>query len=89
MLVTLLGKIQNVKQIPFAFAAYDQVRRPRSQKVVTTSREAGRLGAFEEEGVGSNIEKVRERLSNRMHWIWNRDMVAQNAEAVRLFEESL
>ncbi|MCJ1403818.1 hypothetical protein MMC11_007041 [Xylographa trunciseda] len=89
VLETLLGKVQTTDQIPHAFAAYDQVRRPRSQRNVTTSREAGLLVGMKQEGVGSDLRKMKERLDVRMHWIWNRSMEAQNAEAVRLFEESL
>jgi hypothetical protein len=34
-----------------AFAAYDKVRRPRTQRVVETSRARGRLLSLEEEGI--------------------------------------
>ena len=89
VLVTLLGKVETPKQLPNAFAAYDQIRRPRSQKIVTTSRDSGRLTAMREEGIGDDIKKIGEKMSTRMHWIWNRDLAAQNREAVTLFEESL
>ena len=89
VLETLLGLVKDTKFIPNAFAAYDQVRKPRSQRVVKTSREAGLLVSMLTEGVGSDLEKIRERLETRMHWIWNRDLERQNAEAVALFEESL
>ena len=89
VLETLLGKVTTTEHIPNAFAAYDQVRRPRSQKVVTTSREAGLLVGMKEEGVESDLRKMKKKLDTRMHWIWNRDLVAQNEEALRLFEESL
>ena len=89
VLETLLGRLHNPKYIPNAFVSYDQVRRARSQRVVKTSREAGRLLAMMEEGVGSDLEKIRERLETRMHWIWNRDMEKQNGEAIAIFEESL
>lgn len=89
VLETLLGRVREAKFIPNAFAAYDQVRKPRSQRVVKTSREAGKLVGMLAEGVGSDLQKIRERLETRMHWIWNRDLEKQNAEAVALFEESL
>ena len=72
-----------------AFLAYDQVRRVRTQRVVSTSRDSGQLVGMRAEGVGSDLEKMRQLLSFRVHWIWNRDMVAQNREAVQLFKESL
>lgn len=89
VLETLLGRVHDSKYIPNAFAAYDQVRRPRSQRVVKTSRESGMLFSMLTKGVGSDVEKIRERTETRMHWIWNRDLEKQNAEAVALFEESL
>ena len=89
VLSTLISKVTSPSQIPNAFIAYDQVRRPRTQRVITTSREMGRLQGFMQEGVGNDIEKIRQAMSSRMNWIWQRDMVAQNKEAVALFEESL
>ncbi len=89
VLETLLGRLRDPKYIPNAFVSYDQVRRARSQRVVKTSREAGRLVAMMAEGVGSDVEKIRDKLETRMHWIWNRDLEKQNAEAIALFEESL
>lgn len=89
VLETLLGRVDDAKSIANAFVAYDQVRRPRSQRVVKTSREAGRLVGMLTEGVGSDLGKIRERLETRMHWIWNRDLEKQNAEALALLEESL
>ncbi|KAL6720002.1 hypothetical protein ACLMJK_001923 [Lecanora helva] len=89
VLVALLSKVTDPKQIPHAFAAFDLVRRPRTQKVMETSLEAGYLQGMMQEGVGDDIEKVRELMSTRMHWIWNRDLDAQNEEAIALFHERL
>lgn len=33
VLETLLGRVEDMKHIPNVFAAYDQVRRPRTQRV--------------------------------------------------------
>ncbi|KAK4692408.1 salicylate hydroxylase, partial [Lecanoromycetidae sp. Uapishka_2] len=90
VLSTLLSKINNpASEIPNAFTAYDQVRRPRSQRVVKTSREAGDLYGMKAPNVGDDLGKMAEAMATRMHWIWQRDMSAQNREAVELFEESL
>ncbi|GAO52063.1 hypothetical protein G7K_6150-t1 [Saitoella complicata NRRL Y-17804] len=56
------------------FTAYDHVRRHRSQKVVTTSREAGMIYDFEGEGAGSDVEKVRDAIVGRYDWIWRVDL---------------
>ena len=72
-----------------AFLAYDQVRRVRTQRVVSTNRDSGQLIGMRAEDVRSDLEKMRQLLSFRVHWIWNGDMVDQNREAVQLFKESL
>ena len=89
VLQVLLGRVHNKKELPNVLAAYDEVRRPRSQRNVTTSREAMDLNFMRLKGVEGDIEKMRMKLDGRMHWIWNRDLVAQNDAAVKLFEEGL
>ena len=81
--------MKTVDHISNAFAAYDQIRRPRSQRVVTTSREAGQLLGMKQEGIGSDIKKMKQALDTRMHWVWHRSQTAQMDAAVQLFEESL
>ena len=86
---TVLSKVQTLKQLPYALAAYNQIRRPRAQRNVETSRETGELIAMMLEGVGDDLDKMKEELGTRMHWLWQRNMEAQTREAVELFEESL
>ena len=89
VLTTLLARVTHPSQIANAFTAFDQARRPRSQRVVKTSREAGDLIGMRLEGVGEDLELMEEKLRTRMHWIWHQDLKGQNREAVALFEESL
>ena len=86
---TVLSKVTTLEQIPKALMAYNQVRRPRSQRIVETSRDAGKLVSMMTEGVGEDLDKIREQLKTRMNWIWKRNMNSQTKEAVELFEESL
>ena len=65
--------IKTSADIPRAFAAFDHIRRPRSQKVVETSHEAGELYGFEGPQ-GENIEKIKEDLQTRYRWIWEEDL---------------
>lgn len=60
-----------------AFRAYDAVRRPRTLRVVTTSRDAGLLYDFEDAEIGWDLERVGERLSQRYRWIWEVDLEAE------------
>lgn len=80
----LLGKVDSVDDIEKAFKAYDAIRRPRSQKVVTTSRDAAAIYEFEDEGLGFDLEKIRKRLETRYDWIWNEDMPQQLKKAQEL-----
>lgn len=85
----LFENVTAPQDVARALAAYDQVRRPRAQRVVSTSREAGELFAMNQPGVGGDLNKMREKLETRMHWIWYRDLVAQNEAAVKLFDEAV
>lgn len=79
----------NRSQLSNVFYAYDQIRRPRTQRVVKTSREAGMLFGMRTAGIEGDLVKMSEELGKRMHWVWNRDMKAQNRAAAELFLESL
>lgn len=73
-------RIQFAHDVPSAFHAYDVVRRPRSQRVVSTSRAAGELYNFQSLE-GSNVEAVRNNLLGRYGWIWEHDMLDQLDQA--------
>lgn len=73
----LLGQICSAADIEKAFKAYDAVRRPRSQEVVRTSREAGDIYEFKNPELGFDFEKTRKELEVRMKWIWEEDLHAQ------------
>lgn len=65
-----------------AFQAYDQMRRPRSQKVVATSKENAELLCLSYKGIGDDAEKLKETWDERFRWLWNID-VRQQAEDAR------
>ena len=66
-------RIKSVKDIPRAFAAFDDIRRPRSQKVVQTSHEAGEVYGFEGPQ-GNDLASIKENLQTRYRWIWEEDL---------------
>lgn len=86
ILSNLLGQIDSANEIENAFAAYDAIRRPRSQKVVTTSRGAAAIYEFEDETLGTDLVKIRERLETWFGWIWNEDLEGQLKRAQSLLE---
>ena len=40
-------------------------------------------------GVGDDLDRMKDNLETRWDWIFDRDLVAQNEEAVRVFQESI
>jgi salicylate hydroxylase len=81
ILSNLLGQVNSTKEIENAFHAYDAVRRPRSQKVVTTSREAAAIYEFEDEKLGTDLELIKRTLEQRYDWIWDEDLHEQLRKA--------
>ncbi|KAH8602261.1 hypothetical protein B0O99DRAFT_657989 [Bisporella sp. PMI_857] len=75
-LSNLLDLVESVDDISKAFSVYDEYRRPRTQKVVTTSRLGGSLYEMELPGVEDSVDRIRENLLTRMTWIWEEDLEA-------------
>ncbi|KAI6091461.1 mannitol 1-phosphate dehydrogenase [Hypoxylon rubiginosum] len=68
----LIAEVSGAQDLGKAFRAYDEVRRPRTQKLVRTSREAGMLYEFEAEG--DDLEAIEKNFKSRMNWIWDVDL---------------
>jgi salicylate hydroxylase len=88
VLSSLLGHIKQPDRsiLGKLFEAYDQLRRPRSQKLVTTSRDAGQLYDFQKDGVLDDPQKLKSDIEERLRWIWEIDVEAHCAEAVKLMD---
>ena len=63
--------VTTAEHIMAAFKAYDAVRRPRSQKVVTTSKENAHLLCLCLEGVGDDEEQLKTTFQERLRWLWD------------------
>ena len=89
VLSILLGNVrgQEPSELERAFRAYDTVRRPRTQKLVTTSRDAGMLYDFQKEGVRDDPELIKRDLLQRMKWIWDTDLGQHCEDAVKLMNQ--
>lgn len=70
------------KAIPAAFRMFDEVRRPRTQRLVEDSRETGTVYQMEHPVYGDDKEKLRETLETRMKWVWEHDLEGELAGAV-------
>lgn len=85
VLSTLFQHVTNRGQIKPALAAYDSVRRQRSQKVVATSRDALKLFCFNDGYVNGDAGRWKETWEGRMNWLWEIDLLKQNEDALNAF----
>ncbi|KAF1994736.1 FAD/NAD(P)-binding domain-containing protein [Amniculicola lignicola CBS 123094] len=71
-----------------AFQAYDEVRRPRAQEQVRTTKETGELyNLIGEGGRVIEIQEAIERLNGRFGWLWDHDLKSDCIKAERRFKE--
>ncbi|KAF2196648.1 mannitol 1-phosphate dehydrogenase [Delitschia confertaspora ATCC 74209] len=80
----LMKEARSVEDLEKVFRAFDEVRRPRTQKLVETSREAGMLYEFELEE-GDDVDAIQRNMQARMEWIWKADIPAELERAIKIF----
>ncbi|KAL8840311.1 MAG: hypothetical protein Q9170_001395 [Blastenia crenularia] len=73
--------VDSPERVEDAFAAYDAIRRPRTLKVVNTSRENGEICMMRGESTGDDLCKIKATLDQRFHWIWHEDLDQQVQQA--------
>ena len=83
VLAELLGdnRVQSKEHAVAAFRAYDQIRRPRSQRVVTSSKENAYLLSLCLNGVGNDEDKLKTAFQERLRWLWDLDVQGQVEQA--------
>ncbi|KAF2166675.1 hypothetical protein M409DRAFT_66645 [Zasmidium cellare ATCC 36951] len=81
----LLSLVTSTDQVQKAFMAYDSVRRPRAQKVVQTSEEAGEMYIWNAPRIGDDMSKIVDNANSRLHWIWQHDLREDIARAENMF----
>ena len=82
VLRTLLASIQTPDQLDGALLAYDEVRRPRTQRIVESSRATGMIMSGRGEGVGVDAAKMREALEERWAFIYDFDVKRHGEDAL-------
>ncbi|KAK3055863.1 hypothetical protein LTR09_003097 [Extremus antarcticus] len=83
----VMRHVYEAADIPRAFAVFDKVRRPRSQRQVKAARESGLLYELQLPGYMDDWEKVKELLESKQKWIWEHDLEADVKEAERVFRD--
>jgi salicylate hydroxylase len=83
VLAELLGdsRVNTAHDVVAAFKAYDEIRRPRSQRVVTSSKENAYLLCLCLDGVGDDETKLKETFQSRLRWLWDLDIEEQAERA--------
>jgi salicylate hydroxylase len=66
VLSNLLARSTSPADLPAVFAAYDQVRVPRTMRLTEMSREQGKLLDFEGDELGDDLEKIKAALQTRV-----------------------
>lgn len=80
-----MSLVYDSADISRAFAAFDQVRRPRSQRQVKLARDSGWLYDLQLPGYMDDWDKIAGMLKEKQEWIWNVDLEANVKEAERIF----
>lgn len=88
ILSTLLGRAENVPQAKKALEVYDRVRRPRTQRIVESSRGTGMifLGKGDE---GLDLTWLKQNLMPRWDFIIDFDNEKHRDDAVRMMQAEL
>jgi salicylate hydroxylase len=87
ILDALLKEVKVSRQLDAVFKAYDAVRRPRSQRVVASSKITGQILCGREPGIGLDPQKIREALAPRWGFIMSLDMKDHKRDALSHFTD--
>jgi salicylate hydroxylase len=79
--------VYDSKDIPRAFSAFDQVRRPRSQRQVRVARESGLLYDLQLPECMDDWDKVEQKLATKQAFIWDHDLEQDVQEVERIFRD--
>ncbi|KAI6084895.1 FAD/NAD(P)-binding domain-containing protein [Hypoxylon rubiginosum] len=89
VLSTLLGRAKTPAEAQTALKVYDKIRRPRTQRIVESSRGTGMILNGRGEETGLDLGKLREKLLPRWDFIIDYDNKAHLKEAVDMMEREL
>ncbi|KJZ79206.1 hypothetical protein HIM_01357 [Hirsutella minnesotensis 3608] len=89
ILSALLGRSKNISQARVALQVYDQVRRPRTQRIVESSRGTGTIMTGRGAVTGLDFDKLRKELLPRWDFIIDFDNEKARNEAVEMMESKL
>ncbi|KAI0418437.1 FAD/NAD(P)-binding domain-containing protein [Xylaria grammica] len=89
ILSALLGRSKGLDEALVALSVYDEVRRPRTQSIVESSRVTGTILAGQGEETQLDLEKLRQKLLPRWSFIIDFDNEAHLKKALEMLEQKL
>lgn len=81
----LLSLVKEPSDFEAAFRVFDSIRRPRAQKIIDTSYEAGQMYIFNNPDIGDDMQKIADSGNARLPWIWLHDLKGDVDKAVEEF----
>lgn len=87
ILEVLLGNVRHISELERAFAVYDKLRRPRTQQVISTSREIGLAFCGRHPHIGFDRVLLEKELPSKWDFIYDLDMESHAEMALRMFRD--
>lgn len=89
ILSTLLGRAKTPTEAQTALKVYDQVRRPRTQRIVESSRGTGLIASGLGQETKLDLRKLRASLLPRWDFILDYDNEKHRDEALQIMEQEI
>ncbi|KAF1819871.1 salicylate hydroxylase [Dissoconium aciculare CBS 342.82] len=86
ILSSLLGRASSPAEALVALEVYDQVRRPRTQEIVKSSWDTGKIFMALDQDTNLDAEKLKAKLRPRWDFIVDFDIEKSREEALKLFD---
>ena len=80
----LLSQVRERSELEKAFAAFETLRKRRTQDLVRSSREQATIYEFQAPGIENDVCRIAEILPHRWDWIWDHDLEKELDEAKAL-----
>lgn len=82
ILSSLLGRAKTVDDCAKAFRVYDEVRRPRTHRIVESSRGTGLIMTGRDDEIGLDLDKLKQKLLPRWDFIIDFEVEKHRDEAL-------
>ncbi|KAH8743666.1 hypothetical protein F5883DRAFT_530189 [Diaporthe sp. PMI_573] len=86
ILLSLLGHAKTTKDAVNALKAHDEVRRPRTQRIVESSRVTGEIMTGRGGETKMSLDQVKEKLLHRWDFIFGIELEKHRDEAITIMD---